>query len=55
MTVEDFLRYMAVDKKVLDGAIRLVLLENLGKAVIRSDVSADLIRDVIAENLAQVS
>jgi 3-dehydroquinate synthase len=52
MTVDDFLRYMAVDKKVLDGAIRLVLLDGLGKALIRSDVAADLIRDVIAENLA---
>ncbi len=38
---------MAFDKKVKDGRIRLVLLENIGKATIRDDVSAKLIREAI--------
>jgi len=37
MTREDFMRHMAVDKKVQDGRLRLVLLKKLGKAVIRAD------------------
>lgn len=51
MSVDDFLGYMLVDKKVLDGSIRLVLLESLGKAVVTSDVPNDLLREVIADNL----
>lgn len=30
MTAEDFMEHMAVDKKVLDGRLRLVLLQGLG-------------------------
>jgi len=37
MTGEDFMRHMAVDKKVQDGRLRLVLLKKLGKAVICAD------------------
>jgi 3-dehydroquinate synthase len=37
MTKAAFLRHMAVDKKVLDGRIRLVLLQACGKAVVTSD------------------
>src|SRR5690606_615136 len=33
VTVERFLELMAVDKKVLDGRLRLVLLRNIGEAV----------------------
>ena len=32
-----FLSYMLRDKKVIDGALRLILLENIGQAVIKSD------------------
>ena len=39
MTPEDFLSLMAVDKKVLDGQLRLVLLRQLGDAVVSSDFS----------------
>lgn len=48
MTPEDFLQHMAVDKKVLDGQLRLVLLRRLGEAV----VTADFPRDVLDETLA---
>lgn len=37
MTAESFLKHMAVDKKVLDGSIRLVLLKGCGEAVVTSD------------------
>ncbi|MCV6623391.1 MAG: 3-dehydroquinate synthase [Cellvibrionaceae bacterium] len=39
MKAEEFLPLMAVDKKVLDGRLRLVLLSKLGKAVVTEDVS----------------
>lgn len=34
MTEQDFLALMAVDKKVLDGQLRLVLLESIGSAIV---------------------
>ncbi|GAB3474519.1 3-dehydroquinate synthase [Azotobacter salinestris] len=37
MTADDFLRHMAVDKKVLGGRLRLVLLKRLGEAVVTGD------------------
>ncbi|MFT6914030.1 MAG: 3-dehydroquinate synthase [Motiliproteus sp.] len=33
MTTADFMRLMAVDKKVLDGQLRLILLRQLGEAI----------------------
>jgi 3-dehydroquinate synthase len=30
------MQHMAVDKKVMDGVVRLVLLKNIGEAVISS-------------------
>jgi 3-dehydroquinate synthase len=41
MTVDRFLELMAVDKKVLDGRLRLVLLRAIGTAVVTSEVNAD--------------
>jgi 3-dehydroquinate synthase len=37
MTPERFLEYMRRDKKVIAGAMRLVLLETLGKACVSAD------------------
>ncbi len=34
MTPEDYMRLMAVDKKVIDGQLRLILLHGLGNAVV---------------------
>ncbi|MDO6682850.1 MULTISPECIES: 3-dehydroquinate synthase [unclassified Oceanobacter] len=38
MSEEDFLSRMSLDKKVLDGRIRLVLLRRIGQAYITSDI-----------------
>jgi len=48
MTPEQFVDLMGVDKKVLDGRLRLVLLESLGKAVVTSDINADLLMETFA-------
>jgi 3-dehydroquinate synthase len=34
MSVEQFIDLMAVDKKNIDGNIRLILLESIGKAAL---------------------
>ncbi len=47
MTRDDFLRLMAVDKKVLDGRIRLVLLSALGRGVVTDQFPPDLLRDIL--------
>lgn len=44
MTPEQFKQLMGVDKKVLDGRLRLVLLESMGKAIITSDIDANLLQ-----------
>lgn len=41
MTPEDFLRLMAVDKKNVDGALRLVLLRSIGDAFVTAEASRD--------------
>lgn len=41
MAAATFMQYMAVDKKVLDGALRLVLLRGCGQAVVADNFSAD--------------
>lgn len=41
MTPGDFMNLMAVDKKNVDGRLRLVLLQELGKAVVTDEASAD--------------
>ena len=40
LTPADFLRLMAVDKKVQDGRLRLILLRDLGQGIIAGDVDA---------------
>ncbi|MBK8183875.1 MAG: 3-dehydroquinate synthase [Candidatus Competibacteraceae bacterium] len=47
MTADDFLRLMAVDKKVKDGRLRLILLRDLGQGVIADDVNPQLLRDTL--------
>ena len=47
MSEETFLRYMAVDKKVIDSSLRLVLLKGCGRAVVTDDYPADALSRVL--------
>jgi 3-dehydroquinate synthase len=49
MTVSNFLQLMSVDKKVLDGNLRLVLLKMLGKAVVTSEFDQAVLESVIGQ------
>jgi 3-dehydroquinate synthase len=44
MTAKTFLEHMAVDKKVLDGRVRLVLLKGCGQAVVTSEFDQTLLQ-----------
>ncbi len=48
MSFEAFLDLMGRDKKVVDGRLRLVLLQSLGDAVIVDDVTEKELRELIA-------
>lgn len=47
MTPDDFNRLMAVDKKVLDGQLRLVLLRQLGDAVVTAAFDNQALADTL--------
>lgn len=47
MDSEQFLRRMAVDKKNLDGQLRLILLKSIGIATLPENVSVDILRSVL--------
>ena len=48
--LDDFLGYMAHDKKVLNGQLRLILMKNIGQAVITKEFDIDLMKQAILEN-----
>ena len=48
MTPERYLELMALDKKAARGQIRFVLLERVGRAVIRGDLDERLLRETLA-------
>ena len=48
MTPNDFLEHMAIDKKVLDGRLRLVLLRRLGEAVVTGDYPHEILHATLA-------
>ncbi|MFN4368065.1 MAG: 3-dehydroquinate synthase [Acinetobacter sp.] len=50
--LDDFLAYMAHDKKVLNGQLRLVLLKQLGEAVITRDFDLELMKQAILTSQA---
>ena len=52
-TSEDFMNLMSVDKKNVDGRLRLVLLKAIGDAFITENASADNIRDTLKAFLPQ--
>jgi len=47
MTSEDFMKHMAVDKKNVDGQLRLVLMTSLGEAYVEDHVPAETLLDVL--------
>lgn len=47
MTSDDFMHYMSVDKKVMDGSLRLVLLHALGQAVVTADYDPQALKQVL--------
>ena len=48
MTPEHFLEHMAVDKKVIDGRLRLVLLRQMGEAVVTDDYPKEVLQATLA-------
>ena len=52
MTASDFLQLMAVDKKVIDGNLRLVLLKDIGKALVTADFSNEALSNTLQHCLA---
>lgn len=55
MSAETFLTHMAVDKKNIDGHIRLVLLHDLGEAVVTADYPADILHDVLTADYSTIA
>jgi 3-dehydroquinate synthase len=47
LTADDFLRLVAVDKKVQDGRLRLILLRGLGQGIIADDVDPIRLRETL--------
>ncbi len=47
MTLDQYMNAMAIDKKTLDGTIKLVLLKNLGEAFISSDYEPGLLEQTL--------
>jgi 3-dehydroquinate synthase len=49
MSVDDYMQAMAIDKKTLNGTIKLVLLKKLGEAVVTSDYDTALLEKTLLE------
>ncbi|GMR01247.1 MAG: 3-dehydroquinate synthase [Gammaproteobacteria bacterium] len=52
MTTEKFLELMSVDKKVLDGVLRLVLMKGIGQSLITDEYTPDDLNQAINHSLA---
>lgn len=44
MSEANFLEHMAIDKKVIDGRLRLVLLRRMGEAVVTDDYPKEVLQ-----------
>lgn len=51
--IDDFLGYMAHDKKVLNGSMRLILLKELGQAFITNQFDINMMKQAILNHLEQ--
>ena len=52
LDTDSVLAAIALDKKVTAGSVRWVLLEDVGRAVIRSDVPQEVVRAAVEETLS---
>ncbi|MEE4376196.1 MAG: 3-dehydroquinate synthase [Candidatus Competibacteraceae bacterium] len=52
LSIEDFLRLMAVDKKVQSGRLRLILLKELGRGIVVDDIDPALLHATLANGYA---
>ena len=53
MTTEKFLELMSVDKKVLDGVLRLVLMKGIGQSLVTDDFKAEDLNKAIERSLTK--
>lgn len=53
MSAEKFLELMSVDKKVLDGSLRLVLLKSIGHAVVTSDFDPNCLNTLLESRVPE--
>ncbi len=53
LTAENFLELMSVDKKVLNGVLRLVLMKGIGQALITDDFKAEDLNKAISHSLPE--
>lgn len=51
MSVDEFIGLMSVDKKVLDGQLRLVLIKQIGQSIVTADFAPDALRKTLVDAL----
>ena len=51
MTSNQFLELMSVDKKVMDGVLRLILMKGIGKSVVTDDYTLNDLRQTIEQSI----
>ena len=51
MTSDQFLELMSVDKKVMDGVLRLILMKGIGKSVVTDDYTLNDLRQTIEQSI----
>lgn len=49
MTADEFMSLMAVDKKVIDGQLRLVLLRSVGQGIVTDQFAPELLQQTLAK------
>jgi 3-dehydroquinate synthase len=49
MLVQEYQSLMSVDKKVLDGTLRLVLMRSIGEAFVSSEFSSENLKTVLSK------
>jgi len=50
MTADRFIELMSLDKKVIDGVLKLVLLKSIGQGIVTSDYTQDALLEAIADS-----